>query len=371
MEPDDLAVLSEVATATRLHEGEAGVLRVLAALGGGERIPTNVVARTARLPVPLAAAVLGELRERGLVDGLRPAGLTESGQALVRELAVERVELPESLREVVEELQAIVDDGPDVDLTLDQAFATAETKVRRVLAMARAGTLPTPHLLAIGDDDLITVAIDRVQRALDVRLVGRVSVVDVSEPVLDAIGRACTTTRVDLVPHDLRRPLPHGVRASATAAMTDPPYTTHGARLFLARALEGLRPGPGWDVWLHFGHKPAAVAAQVQATLGELGLVVRSLEPGFSRYDGAGVIGGASDAWRLETTGAAVAEGEWDGPLYTADLRTRPREYRCHGCGATLLVGPRTDIASIGALKQTGCPTCGGTTFSPGRLAQT
>jgi predicted methyltransferase len=40
--------------------------------------------------------------------------------------------------------------------------------------------------------------------------------------------------------------------------MTDPPYTPEGARLFLSRAVEGLRPGPGWSIAFSFGPKPGS-----------------------------------------------------------------------------------------------------------------
>lgn len=376
------AVLTQVASATRLAEGEAGVLRVLAALADGTRRSTNAVAAQARLPVPLASAVLGELRAQGLLDEHRPAGLTTTGAAVADALAVRPVTapeltipqqdpLPEALLPVVARLEEDLAGGPDVDLTLDQAFATAETKVRRVLGMCRDGTLPTPSLLAVGDDDLISVAVARVQEALGVRLVGELLVVDVSEPVLDAVrsGLADASVPSQVVHHDLREPMPAPLRGRATAAMTDPPYTLQGAQLFLTRALEGLRPGAGWDVHLHFGRKPPRIARDLQSTLASLGLAVRSLTPAANQYLGAGVLGGTSDHWRLEVAAETDEQaGRYDGPLYTADLRGRSRRYRCRGCGSEHLVGPRAAVTSVAALRAAGCPECGGTVFEPGTL---
>ncbi|MEJ7833847.1 MAG: bis-aminopropyl spermidine synthase family protein [Nocardioides sp.] len=369
----EYAVLGDVAAAVDLNEGEAGVLRVLRALTVGDRQPTNVVARAARLPVPLAAAVLGELRSRGLVDDRRPAGLTDLGRSAATALELRPVELPaDGLADLVAELEGSLGQTLEADLALDQSFATAATKVRRVLDMIAVGALPTPSLLAVGDDDLISVTVARVQQRLGVRLVGELVVVDVAKPILDEIRHELGGADVDLqlVEHDLRQPLPDQLRGRATVAMTDPPYTTQGARLFLSRALEGLRPGPGWDLFLHYGHKPPGPALDLQRVLGELSLVVRELRPGANRYHGAGVIGGASDAWRLEVATAARAEvSAYDGPMYTADLRNRPRHYVCAGCGLLELVGPGQAWPMIGELKKQGCPSCGGTTFAPGQLA--
>lgn len=377
-------VLAQVADATQLGEGEAGVLRVLRALAGPDRRAAGEISRFARLPVPVASAVLGELRTLGVVDGLRPAGLTADGRALVATLglrpltyAVDPWSAPLSpdLVAVAGALDALVGQQPDVDVTLDQSFATGVTKVRRVLWMIAAGALPTPSLLIVGDDDLLSVAVARVGAALGVPLAGEVVVIDISAAILATIASSAPPdAAIDLIEHDVRRPLPPAARGRSCVASTDPPYTTQGAALFLARALEGLRPGPGWDAFLHYGAKPPGPAIDLQGELTRLGLVVRELRPGVNHYLGAGVIGGRSDAYRLELTAQQSAETDWeakayDGPLYTADLRARPRTYVCAGCGERFIVGPREPIATVGALQAHGCPTCGGTSFRPGSLS--
>lgn len=377
-------VLAQVAEATQLGEGEAGVLRVLRALAGPDRRAAGEISRFARLPVPVASAVLGELRKLGVVDDLRPAGLTAAGRALVATLglrpltyAVDPWSAPLSpdLVAVAKALDALVAQQPDVDVTLDQSFATGETKVRRVLWMIAAGALPTPSLLIVGDDDLLSVAVARVGAALGLPLAGEVVVVDISAAILATIASSAPPdAAIDLIEHDLRRPLPSAARGRSCVASTDPPYTTQGAALFLARGLEGLRPGPGWDVFLHYGGKPPGPALALQTELTRLGLVVRELRPGVNHYLGAGVISGRSDAYRLELAARAglSSGGEataYDGPMYTADLRGRGRHYVCAGCGERFVVGPREPVATVGALQAQGCPTCDGTSFRPGSLA--
>ena len=373
MEDEALALLGEVAGAVELAEGEAGVLRVLRALTGDHARSTREIAAAARLPTPLAAAVLGELRSRSVVGDLRPARLTERGSELAASLALEPVPVPDlaELDAVVRRLDDLVETGPAVDVTLDQSYATGETKVRRVLHMLERGALPTPHLLVIGDDDLVSVAVHLVQRHLGVRLAARTTVVDVDPKVLEAVSRGVGgDDAIAVVEHDLRLPLPDSVARRATVATTDPPYTTQGAELFLRRALEGLRPGHGWDVFLHYGGKPPGPALDLQRGLTDLGLVVREARPGFNRYHGAGVIGGRSDAFHLEVgPSGRRAPAAYDGVLYTADLRDRPRRYRCAACRHEELVGRGQQWSTIGELKTAGCPGCGGTTFRPSTLA--
>ena len=57
----------------QLGEGARPSLAVLRALAGPDRRAAGEISRFARLPVPVASAVLGELRTLGVVDGLRPA----------------------------------------------------------------------------------------------------------------------------------------------------------------------------------------------------------------------------------------------------------------------------------------------------------
>jgi hypothetical protein len=106
----------------------------------------------------------------------------------------------------------------------------------------------------------------------------------------------------------------------------------------------------------------------VQAAMTAMGLVIRSLTPGFNNYLGAGILAGTSGLYHLRTTEAAkpLIDGSFTGPLYTADGRaavTRP--YRCAGCGAVHQVGPGSSWPQIAALQAAGCPDCGGTVLRP------
>jgi len=363
------------------------VQRVLQAFRQLDVTSTKAISRYAGLPLPLVAAVSNELRSRGVISRDRPSHLTSYGVELLAGLPVDlgmdptctachghEVLIPAELAPVVTRLEEIMAAGPAVDLSLDQSHCTAETKVRRVLLLLRYGLLPSPDLLLVGDDDLVGIAIALVSAALGRPLVHRLGIVDISTDVLDYSQDHLTELdqRVDLVQQDLRRPLDPRLGARFEVAMTDPPYTPEGAQLFLARAVEGLRPGAGRSIIFSFGAKGPDESLTVQQSIGALGLTVEAMHRNFNEYRGAGVIGSRSHLRYLSTTDQShtTISGEYTGMLYTADKRAADREYLCLECGAHHLVGPHGRWPYIATLKEEGCPRCGGSRFRPLRLAR-
>ncbi|WP_329217527.1 GNAT family N-acetyltransferase [Streptomyces sp. NBC_01485] len=379
------SVLTEVADAVRLQEGPPGVRSVLRALRRLAPASTKDLSRATGLPVPIVAALGNELRRRDLVTKQRPSRLTEAGMDLVSQLGMDlaldatcrtcdgrELVIPDVLAEAVPRLRALMESGPAADMAIDQSHCTAETKVRRVLALLTAGALPGGSLLLIGDDDLVSLAVAVVGDVLGAPIVERVTVVDISPEILDHIQKvsAGLGTRVETVQHDLRLPLPAELHRQHDVAMTDPPYTPEGARLFLSRAVEGLRPGPAHSIFFSFGGKSPDEMLEVQREIMALGLITNGYIRNFNEYEGSGILGGVGFFQHLLTTNSTTPshEGEFSGPLYTGDKRTRQREYTCVACDARLRVGPGARWASVAALRTEGCPTCGKGPFRPGRL---
>ncbi|MFF5188199.1 GNAT family N-acetyltransferase [Streptomyces sp. NPDC000345] len=377
-------LLTEVADAVRLQEGPPGVRSVLRSLRRLAPASTKDLSRATGLPVPIVAALGNELRRRGLVTKERPSRLTEAGQDLVAQLGMDltldatcrtcdgrELVIPEVLDEAVRRLRALMESGPAADMAIDQSHCTAETKVRRVLALLTAGALPGGSLLLIGDDDLVSLAVAVVGDVLGGPLVERVTVVDISAEILDHIQKTAAGlgTRVETVRHDLRQPLPAQLHGQHDVAMTDPPYTAEGARLFLSRAVEGLRPGPAHSVFFSFGGKSPDEMLEVQREIMALGLVTNGYIRNFNEYEGSGILGGVGFFQHLLTTSSTASrQGEYGGPLYTGDKRTRQREYTCVACDTQVRVGPGARWASVAALRAEGCPSCGKGPFRPGRL---
>lgn len=312
--------MRDVAAAVGLAEGEPGVRAVLGTLARLEPVSIRRVSREVELPVPIVAAVCGELRKRRVVAEQRPAQLTSLGRRL---FATGVLDLERGLGPVGRELAAVAAAAPRARLELDQCHCTVETKLKRVLALHDAGALVARRVLLLGDDDLVSVALRLVvERLGSTSTLAGLAVVDVDPDVIaflrDRLAGAPFT--VDCVEHDLRRPLPRRFARAFGTVVTDPPYTIAGARLFLSRAAEALA-GPGGDVFLSFGSKRPEASLLLQREIWESGFSIRSLHRDFNEYVGAGVLGGSSHLYHLAATAALdpPVAGAFAGPLYTAD----------------------------------------------------
>jgi N4-bis(aminopropyl)spermidine synthase len=375
-------VVTDVAVAVGLAEGEAGVRDILGAVLGAEPAAVREISRLAELPVPIVAATCNELRKRGVVDNTRPVSLTADGRAAVSagqpELHVacpacagRGVVRPAELAPLAQELELAAAGAPGAKPELDQSHCTVATKINRVLRLHAAHAVAGQRILLLGDDDLVSLAIAGFAAwSGHPETIRRLAVVDTDPDVLAWIGKEATRTgvRVDLVEHDLRQPLPATLAGGFDVVMTDPPYTVAGAELFLSRAVTALVPQPGRHVFFSFGARRPDQTAAVQLAIAQMGLAVRSLMPNFNEYLGAGVLGGTSHLYHLRSTAAAapLIAGEYDGSLYTADGRAATlRPYRCAGCAAVHEVGPAGRWPRIADLQAAGCPDCGGVTFRP------
>jgi N4-bis(aminopropyl)spermidine synthase len=382
------AVVAEVAAAVGLAEGPAGVADVLRVIARHEPVAAREVSRRAELPVPIVVAVCNELRKRGVVDRARPVRLTTAGRLSLTGRETPGAGAPEitgqcprcdGLGTVVPDpaaaltglLERVALDMPAAKMELDQTHCTPDTKLRRVLRMHEAGALAGQRVIVLGDDDLVSVAVAafaaQVEPAAAPR---RLAVVECDPDLVRYLGDQLADLGMDaeIVKHDLREPLPAALCAGFDVACTDPPYTVAGAELFLSRAVAALAPGAGAHVFFSFGARRPDETLRTQRLMGDMGLAVRSLVPGFNTYTGAGVLAGTSNLYHLRTTAGSrpTITGSYQGPLYSADTRTAAtRPYRCAGCGAVHQVGPGARWALIAELKAAGCPECGGTVLRP------
>jgi N4-bis(aminopropyl)spermidine synthase len=378
------SIAAEVAVAVGLAEGEAGVRDVLVAVARSEPVPTSQISRLVELPVPIVAAVCNELRKRGVIDRTRPVRLTAAARQTLASGQPHAdagcpcceglgLRIPDQLEPLRADLEAVAEGAPRARMELDQTHCTVPTKIRRVLKLHAAGALAGRRIVLLGDDDLIAVAIARYARRTGTR-VGQLAVIDSDPAVLSWIGEQAAGADVLLVEHDLRDPLPAGLTGAFDVACTDPPYTVPGAELFLSRAVSALETRPGLHVFFSFGARRPAEMLATQRLIAGLGLVVRSMTPGFNKYAGAGILAGTSHLYHLRTSAetAPLIESSYRGPLYTADARVgQSRPYRCTACGAVYLVGRAGQgeqppaWEQIKDLQAAGCPACGSATFRP------
>ncbi|MGH3133259.1 MAG: bis-aminopropyl spermidine synthase family protein [Gaiellaceae bacterium] len=327
--------MQEVAAAVGLSEGRRGVRAVLAALARLEPVSTRRLSRAVDLPVPIVASICGELRKRGVVSDVRPTQLTRLGRALFAAGALDLqrsatcpkcagrgVVVRGEMSALLAEMHEIARAAPPPRLDLDQCHCTAETKLRRVLALHDADALVGRRVLLLGDDDLVSLAIDRVVRRFGSHAsIARLAVVDVDPEVVDAARRALGEAPypTSYVLHDLREPLPAELRRSFDTVVTDPPYTLEAAVLFLSRAVDAL--DGGGDVFFSFGSRRPGAGLLVQRAIGQMGFAIVRLLRDFNEYVGAGALGGASSLYHLSATSGLrpLVAGAFHGPLYTSE----------------------------------------------------
>jgi predicted methyltransferase len=361
------AMLRSVAGSMNLKEGEEAVRRVLTEIQRRGKVTTKDLAKAARLPTPVTAAIRRELEKRGLVARRGGAILTEEGERLVEGLGLvgggyerpkTRLEIPftEEHDELLNKLREISARRPTPDTKLDQAFATPETALRRALYMLGEGDLAGRDVLFLGDDDLTSVAAGLLGVA------GSIAVMDIDERLLELIGEASRSEGlgVDCVSHDLRRPLPEEHLGRYDVVFTDPSYTVPGLVLFLSRAVQALRGRKTASVYVAFADKPPLEMLEVHRAITGMGLFVRELIPGFNEYEGAEMFANTSSLMRLsatEETRPAVT-GAFEGGIYTGELTPSLRIYRCR-CGERIKVGTGEKFSTIEELKSSGCPRCG------------
>ena len=312
---------AEVAQAVGLIEGVRGVESVLAALARLEPVSVRALARAADLPVPIVAAVCGELRKRGLVSEERPVQFTIEGRSRLT-TAVQSVEtscptcggrgiaLSPQVARLRRSLSAVADAAPAPLVELDQCHCTPKTKLRRVLALHAADAINGRRILLLGDDDLLSIALLRFVRQFG-GTIEQLVVADVDTRLLEFIAAELEDAPFPFacVEWDVRKPRD----GSFDTVVTDPPYTAAGGRLFLERAIASLA-GPGSQIFLSFGSRRPGVQAELQRAIVEAGLEIRSLTRDFNDYVGAGVLGGTSHLYHLAVPGRGLASG---GAFYT------------------------------------------------------
>lgn len=257
-----------------------------------------------RRSVQAVLAALGDdLDRRG--DELRLAPSTVDGyRQLIGYPALRATEMPDPLADrlakhadLVDRMQRWIDAAPPARAALDQVSATAETAVRRALWLDSTYDLDGARLLCLGDHDLTSLAVTAVNPRV------AITVVDVDDALLEYIDGQ-TGPSVRCLWADLRFGLATGAEQWADLVFTDPPYTPEGVRLFLARALAGLRQLERARLVMAYGfpeHHPA-LGLKVQQVVTGLHLAYEAILPGFNRYHGAQAIGGRSDLYVLRPT---------------------------------------------------------------------
>ena len=372
-------LLEDIARATALREGAAGVALVLRTIYRTQRITLRDLSRQTRLPLPVLAAVRRELERTRLVDRQAGLVLTPSGRGFVEQTLRVRtrhdagcptchghgIVIDEELASLVRRLELYSSELPQADVTLDQTPCTPQTAVRRALYMYQAGALEGKRIIFLGDDDAISVAVAMLGKTLGYRhLCRQLTVVETDRRFLryiQDIARA-EDVEIECFEHDLRQPLPESLLDYYDTFETDPPYTPDGLALFVSRAISAMKPGPGQQGFVSFGMQPPDAFLEVLRRVVTMGLVVQEVIPGFNDYRGASILAGTSQFLHVCTSRQTCPfyPSAWDGQgLYTGGRTPRIRRYCCGQCRTELLVGRGHEFQTVEDLQARGCPRCG------------
>ncbi len=325
-------VLADVAADARLDEGPEGVRRVLRAIYRAGTMPVRDLSRETGLPVPIVAAVRGELETRGWLERRGGVVLSSTGRDSVEEQLGLRCRrrfqrpvfpvLDDEMRPLHARMEALGQRRPAVDVRLDQSHATAETALRRAIFLYEHDGLEGRDVLILGDDDLTSLAIGLLADFLGIS-VRRVVVLECDPRLVAFLNAASRETgqAVEAVEHDLRADLPGNLLGGFDLFFTDPPYTLPGLSLFVSRGASGLRPEVGKQGVICFGSRRPDETATAVGTITDTGLAPVEIVPDFNRYAGAQMLAGVSHLIRTVATDRLTprVNGFYAGSLYTAD----------------------------------------------------
>lgn len=323
--------LESIAHTTGLRPIEVG--RILRLLLDEDSVDNREFVRLTCLPKSVARSLLRELQP--ILDPVsQSVSLSPSGRRKIEELFQQatakhfmRTFTPEDevrIRSVLEKF-SVFRSSPDRNL--DQFRATVDTLVARAKFMLDEGHLQGQSVLFVGDNDLTSVAV------AGMKVCTRITVIDIDVRVLETIELIANTEQlvIETVWQDLRDNIQSRLRNSFDLCFTDPPYTETGVRLFMSRAIQALRNGPGCLLYLSYGYsrRSAERALKIQQVLTESGLVIETKLPDFNRYYGAESIGSCSSLYVCTTTDMTkpLITGRCDEPLYTGqttDATVRP-----------------------------------------------
>ncbi len=365
--------LSGIAQSIQLREGIEGVTKALWALYRKKIHSTRDWSAEIRIPVPVLAAMRRELEKRDFFVTDQKLKITEKGSELLRNLfgkqefvnqqcsaclGTGRITSPESFA-VIEKFEAICQSRPEVDVTLDQSHATAETGVRKALFLLEKGLLGR-SIIFMGDDDLISVACFLVRKRFmsELEAPGELFVADIDDRYLSYI-KDITCDYIKTFKYDVREPLPTELHDRFDAALTDPSYTLNGITTFAHRCNVAVKTGA--SLLLSMPFPSGSELNPIQSNLLDMGWVINEIHPNFNHYHGASIHANQSSLLVVEKVLSPTPEKSSRlryTPFYTGEVRPPGGIYACTACDTRYAVGPEHKYLTIKDLKKAGCAEC-------------
>ncbi len=233
------------------HITQGDVKKVLSAILS-ENAPWDWFTR-ARIPFPFAVNILRELQAQKYIEfaGAKTA-LTARGKTLAHELrarAEPNMTCPRcagsgtdwgALQNIFDRYAEIYAARPrDENPEFDQGAMTPESLFRRLALMIHLGDLQGARIVALGDDDLASVAIALTG------LAESVTVLEIDARIGAYIREVAQKNNLPITARqqDLTKPLPRELLGAFDTFVCDPPETEQGLLLFVEKGLALLKKG--------------------------------------------------------------------------------------------------------------------------------
>lgn len=251
------------------------------------------------------------------------AVLSDAGLNYVNELLGPNYKQEEEISVSVDDVEKVVSvlkkyQRPTPKREYDQFTATLETTIRRVGLMNFFEDIRGKRILFLGDDDLMSVAVNLVGEPM---LVQALDIDKRQLEVLQFAGKDLGKT-IFADSYDARVDLPARYKKKFDVVFTDPPYTPDGVKLFLSRSIDALdQSNEAGRIYFCFGNSDRAKERflPIYETIVECGLMIRWVFDKFNRYNGAESIGSTSSLFVCDITPKtkSIVRGVERGRIYT------------------------------------------------------
>ncbi|BET96654.1 adenosylmethionine decarboxylase [Xenorhabdus taiwanensis] len=331
------------------------------------------------LPIPIISAFKKELikydyAENKGVFKLNPIGVKYVQDELgYRSIDINKYNLlsSEKKREEFEQeisvlLEPIYNSRPKINVLLDQAHATLETSIRRVMLLLNNPRVFKQNILFLGDDDLTSLALMMAFKKLGHDCSENIFVKDIDQDLLIFIRDVAEQNNFVINTEYLDLKLSNIYTKDFDIVLTDPPYTLSGLKLFLSRAISFTK-NDNSEILLSFGQKKPMEKQEVQRLFDNQNLLIRHIYPQFNKYHGGSIISNVSDLYVLSVTPQTYptipGENNYSDKLYTGEINPRIKFYQCKSCNNMITIGHGKNILTIEQLIEATCNKCHGTKF--------
>jgi len=246
-------------------------------------------------PLPAVAAALKLMAKEGMVSFSEyGVTLTQKGRDFIEREGISpwhlhtcprcdgrTVVIDDEFKEAFDRFLKIQIDRPEAIRDFDQGYVTPETTFARIMLADTRGDLRGKSIIVLGDDDLVGIALGLTG------LARRVVVLELDERLINFEREIASKygLSVDVMAHDLRKPLPQEMLGNFDVFFCDPPETVEAFDAFVGRGIIALK-GEGGSGYFGITHAESSFCKWrvLEMRLLQRGLVITDIIQDFNVY---------------------------------------------------------------------------------------